>query len=375
MHQSRLFDVRPEGVIGVRWVALKYVKPGFVLAQRVSDERGRTLLAQGIVLSESYIRRLNRVGVRAVCIHDRATDDVIVNEMVAEPTKAELLTLTYDTLSELGSGHFSPKMKPTFLRKKLGPLLEDVIQQLREGNGAGEQLGSVYIADGELFHHSVNVTFYVLTLGLYLNLPKDDLLNLGIGTLLHDVGKLRVRREVLQKPGRLTPEEFREIQMHSQYGFEILSALADISATSALIALQHHERMDGSGYPNGLMGDQIHLFSQLTAVVDVYEALTANRVYRQAYLPHEAFGLIMRDRGTRLSTVGVDAFRETISIYPLGMSVRLTNGDLAVVIQASAGNDQQPVVRAIENARGEPIRPYELDLRNSPDIQIETCES
>lgn len=83
----------------------------------------------------------------------------------------------------------------------------------------------------------------------------------------------------------------------------------------------------------------------------------------------------MRDRGTRLSTVGVDAFRETISIYPLGMSVRLTNGDLAVVIQASAGNDQQPVVRAIENARGEPIRPYELDLRNSPDIQIETCES
>lgn len=123
------------------------------------------------------------------------------------------------------------------------------------------------------------------------------------------------------------------------------------------------------------MGDQIHLFSQLTAVVDVYEALTANRVYRQAYLPHEAFGLIMRDRGTRLSTVGVDAFRETISIYPLGMSVRLTNGDLAVVIQASAGNDQQPVVRAIENARGEPIRPYELDLRNSPDIQIETCES
>lgn len=233
----------------------------------------------------------------------------------------------------------------------------------------------MYIADGELFHHSVNVTFYVLTLGLYLNLPKDDLLNLGIGTLLHDVGKLRVRREVLQKPGRLTPEEFREIQMHSQYGFEILSALADISATSALIALQHHERMDGSGYPNGLMGDQIHLFSQLTAVVDVYEALTANRVYRQAYLPHEAFGLIMRDRGTRLSTVGVDAFRETISIYPLGMSVRLTNGDLAVVIQASAGNDQQPVVRAIENARGEPIRPYELDLRNSPDIQIETCES
>lgn len=359
----------------MRWVSLKYVKPGFVLAQRVSDERGRTLLAAEIELTESYIRRLNRVGVRAVCVHDRATDDVVVNEMVKERTKAELLDLTYDTLSQLASGQFSAKMKPTYLRKRLAPLLEDVIQQLREGNGAGEQLGSVYLSDGELFHHSVNVTFYALTLGLHLNLPKDDLMHLGIGTLLHDVGKLHVRQEILQKPGRLTAEEFHEIQMHSQYGFDILKELADISMVSALIALQHHERLDGSGYPNHLVGDEIHLFGQLTAVVDVYEALTANRIYRQAYLPHDALALIMEDRGTRLSTAGVDAFRETISIYPLGMSVRLSNGDLAVVIRASATNDQQPVVRAIENIQGEPITPYELDLRLSPDIQIQTCES
>lgn len=359
----------------MRWVALKYLKPGTVLAQRVADERGRTLLARGIVLTESLISRLNRVGVRAVCIENKSTEDVIVNEMVHEYTKAELLSITYDTLSELATTGFSNRFKPTFLKQRFGPVLEDVIEQLKKGNGAGEQLGSVYVSDGELFHHSVNVTFYALTLGIYRDLPKADLIDLGLGTLLHDVGKLGIRKEILQKPGRLTSEEFREIQLHTQYGYDILKNMQDVSTKSALIALQHHERLDGSGYPLGLTEDAIHPFSQMTAVVDVYEALTANRVYREAFLPHDALNVILSERGVRLSEDSIEAFLHTISIYPLGLSVRLSNGDCAVVVEPSAYNGQHPVVRAIENEKGEPIKPYELNLAETSDIHIVTCES
>lgn len=358
----------------MRWVALKYIKADSVLAQRVADERGRTLLAQGIVLTDGLIRRLQRVGVRAVCIQDRATEDIIVNEMVQERTRGELLGMTYETLSELSENGFSGRLKTKFLRQRFSPLLEDVISQLRESNGAGEQLGSVYLSDGELFHHSVNVTFYALTMGIHYGLSKSDLVDLGMGTLLHDVGKLNIPKAVLNKTGRLDPEEFLLIQQHTRYGFDILKNLADVSMKSALISLQHHERMDGSGYPLGLSGRDIHSFSQMAAVVDVYEALTANRIYRKAFLPHDALQMILEDRGVRLSADHVDAFMETISIYPLGMSVRLSNGDCAVVITPSAKNDQFPVVRAIEDENGVPITPYEVNLAES-DIRIVTCES
>ncbi|GEO26324.1 phosphodiesterase [Alicyclobacillus acidoterrestris] len=360
----------------MRWVALKYIKPGAVLAQRVADGRGRTLLARGIVLTDSLIMRLKRVGIRAVCIENAGTEDVVVTEMVEEQTKIEILSMTYETLAALSSStSFSYKVKPTFLRSQFGPLLSEIIHQLRQHNGAGEQLGSVYLSDGELFHHSVNVTFYALTLGLQQQMSETDLIDLGIGTLLHDVGKMRIPQDILRKPGRLSHAEYRTVQLHAQFGYDILKDIRDISTKSSLVALQHHERLDGSGYPWGLKAPEIHPFAQLTAVADVYEALTANRVYRQAYLPHEAYDILLADKGTKLSSAVIDAFAQTISIYPIGMSVRLSNGDGAVVIKPSADNRQVPIVRAIENERGEPIRPYELNLATASDIHIVTCES
>lgn len=359
----------------MRWIALKYVKPGVVLAQRVSDERGRTLLAKGIELTESLLKRLNRVGIRAVCVEDAATEDVIVREQVDEYTKQELLSMTYGTLEELSTEQFSNRVKPSFLKKRFAPILNEVIAQLRSNNGAGEQLSSVYLTDGELFHHSVNVTFYALTLGIHMGMNDSQLLDLAIGTTFHDIGKLQIPSNVLRKPGRLTNEEFAVIKLHPEFGYDVLKGLPDFSAKSTLIALQHHERLDGSGYPFGLKDADIHIFSKLTSVVDVYEALTANRVYRDAFLPHEALNILLSERGTRLFSDAIDAFLQTISIYPLGMSVRLSNGDSAVVIEPSAYNNQVPIVRAIENEQGQPIRPYVLNLATSSEIQIIACES
>ncbi|WP_243835085.1 HD-GYP domain-containing protein [Alicyclobacillus sacchari] len=332
-------------------------------------------MARGVVLTESLIRRLGEVGVRAVCIENQATDDILVREIVDERTKVQLLGMTYDTLHELATAQFTPCVQPKRLRQSFAPVVEDVIAQLKETGGAGDQLSSVYVADGELFHHSVNVTFYTLTLGMHMGLTKSELIDLGIGTLLHDVGKLCVDSRVLQKPGRLSDEEFEEIKRHAQLGYDILTREGDISARSSIVALQHHERMDGSGYPSGLAGRDIHLFSQLSAVADVYEALTANRVYRRAFLPHDALRMIQQDHDKgRFSDSAVQAFRETISIYPIGMSVRLSNRHLAVVVRPSQ-NLQFPVVRAIEDQYGQVIAPYEIDLANVADIWIEACES
>ena len=235
------------------------------------------------------------LGVRAVCIEDKSTEDVVVREVVQEETKVRLFGMTYDTLHELAVTQFAPHVRVFQVRKMFTPVVEDVIDELRSTGAAADQLSSVYVQDGELFHHSVNVMFYAVTLGLKLGMTKQDLIDLGIGTLLHDVGKLRVDRAILQKPGRLTDEEFRIIQQHARIGYDILMRQGDISARSAVIALQHHERLDGSGYPDRLVGRDIHVFSQVAMVADVYEALTANRVYRRAFLPHDALAILEND--------------------------------------------------------------------------------
>ncbi|MCL6593602.1 MAG: HD-GYP domain-containing protein [Alicyclobacillus sp.] len=332
-------------------------------------------MARGMVLSESLVHRLQSMGIGSVCIEDERTADLQVREPVSPETKRAVLSATFDALHDVAQ---QTRVRSTYLprlRKKLRPLVEDVIDQMREAGGAGEHFGNVYLSDGELYHHSVNMTLYALAVGLQMGLSHDQLLDLGVGSLLHDVGKLKIPEAVLKKPGRLTDEEFESMKMHTVLGYDLLRRSGELPATATLIALQHHERFDGGGYPRGLRGSEIHLYGRITAVVDVYEALTANRVYRSAYLPHEAYEMLLGGGGTQFDPAVVKAFTQAISIYPVGMTVVLSNGYRAVVIRSPKGQTQRPVVRLIENPAGEPLNPpEEIDLGRFLTLHIVACE-
>lgn len=359
----------------MRWVSLDSLKPNSRLAQSIMDERGRILLSDGIELTSGMIARLKRIGIGSVCVDDPLTEDITPVEVVSSEVRSQLLELTYYTLHDLGSAHFAKLVKPPRVRERFQPLVEEVLDQLRRADGAGQQLGTVYLSDGELYHHSINVTFFSLCLGVHLGLPDQDLIELGIGTLLHDVGKLRVPEWILWKPSELTSEEFDLIKLHTNYGYEILSKLDDVSERSARIALEHHERYDGSGYPMGLRRDEIHFFSRITGVADVYEALTANRVYRKGYLPHQAFELLLGSSGTQFDPKVIDAFVSTIAVYPVGMTVVLSSGERAVVVRSPKKHSQRPVVRIVQEANGQlPKTRREIDLAKELTVQIVACE-
>jgi HD-GYP domain-containing protein (c-di-GMP phosphodiesterase class II) len=360
----------------VRWVSLRTIKPDRVLAQSIMDERGRVLLAQGMVLSVSMVHKLQSIGVCSVCIEDAITDDISAHEFISPQTKQAVLETTYNALNEIANGSFTKQIRPTRIKQKFRPLLEEVIGQLKEVGGAGEHFGTVYLSDGELYHHSVNVTLFALSVGIGLSMSESDLIDLGVGTLLHDVGKLRIPETILKKPGKLTSDEFEHIKLHTNYGYELLKEIQDLSVPSALVALEHHERVDGTGYPRGLKGPEMHYFSRITGVVDVYEALTANRVYRTAFLPHQAFELLLGGGGTQFDPMVIDSFIRTIVIYPVGMTLLLSTGDRAVVTQSRRKQTQRPVVRVIEDGEGNPYyAPYEVDLAKELTIQIIGCES
>jgi HD-GYP domain-containing protein (c-di-GMP phosphodiesterase class II) len=360
----------------VRWVSLRTIQPNRVLAQSIFDERGRVLLARGMVLSSRMVERLRRMGIGSVCIEDTSTDDLQTQGVVSPQTRQLVLDATYRSLRELANGTYSRVVKPNRVKRQLRPLLSDVIGQLKAMDGAGEHLGTVYVSDGDLYHHSVNVTFFALGVGIAMGLTEEQLIDLGIGTLLHDVGKLKIPESILKKPGRLTDEEFQYIKLHTSYGYELLRAVPDLSTASAMVALQHHERINGSGYPKGLQGEGIHYFSRITAVVDVYEALTANRVYRNAYLPHHAFELLLGGGGTQFDPLVIEAFVSTIAIYPVGMTLLLSTGHRAVVVRSPQKQTQRPIVRVIEDAEGNPVPvPWEMDLSKELTIEIVGRES
>jgi len=374
--ECRLTSTTDLEALRLRWVALRVLKPNRVLAQNILDERGRILLAQGAVITPSLILKLQRLGIGSICIEDPATADINTRTFVQPSTRSLLLEATYQSLEELSSGAFSKTIRPPRIKEKLRPLLEDVIAQLQASDGAGEHLGTVYVSNGELYHHSVHVTFFALSIGLGLGLSEEQLLELGLGTLLHDIGKLRIPDSILRKPSRLTEDEFELVKLHTKYGYEILQRVTDLPTKSILVALEHHERVDGSGYPYGLVDKQIDFYSRISGVADVYEALTANRVYRKGYLPHQAFELLLGACGTQFDLEVIHGFVKTISVYSVGMSLVLSTGHKAVVVHSPRKHTQRPVVRVIENASGDSIfPPYEIDLSKELTVQIVGCES
>ena len=158
-------------------------------------------------------------------------------------------------------------------------------------------------------------------------------------------------------------EEYEEMKRHTLYGYEILKNEPGIPLVSALCALQHHERLDGSGYPHGLKGNEIHEYAKWIGLVDSYDAMTTNRIYRDPMLPHQAVEALYAGTGTLYEQSMVQLFRDKVAIYPVGMTVRLHTGEVGVVVDVNASYPHRPVVRMLYDEEGIRLHaPYELDL-------------
>jgi HD-GYP domain-containing protein (c-di-GMP phosphodiesterase class II) len=194
---------------------------------------------------------------------------------------------------------------------------------------------------------------------------------LGAGALIHDIGKTRLDKELLNKPGQLTPEEYNEIKRHSETGFEILRANREMSLLSAHIAFQHHERWDGQGYPRGLRGEEIHPYSRIVSVADVFDALVADRPYRKAFSTNQAISLMRRMSGTQFEPTILEVLISNIAEFPIGSVVTLSSGEIAVVVDTNKEKPTQPVVRVVFNKRWKPLTTVrEIDLIKDTSVQI-----
>jgi HD-GYP domain-containing protein (c-di-GMP phosphodiesterase class II) len=186
--------------------------------------------------------------------------------------------------------------------------------------------------DSYIYEHSVNCSIWGMAFARHLGLDKGSIYEVGLGCMLFDVGKTRLPRALLAKPGKLTPDEWRVVQGHIAYGISILEDTGDLSAGIIDMVRSHHERFDGSGYPSGLQGDQIPTFAKIAGMVDCYDALVSQRPYASQRSPHEAMRELYAWRGGLFQPEVVERFMQVVGVFPTGSLVELNTGSVGVVI-------------------------------------------
>jgi HD-GYP domain-containing protein (c-di-GMP phosphodiesterase class II) len=246
------------------------------------------------------------------------------------------------------------------------PLVEEISQSITRNPEAFLNLARLKTKDDYTYMHSVAVCALMIALGKQLGLTGQDLKDAGLSGLLHDVGKMMIADEVLNKPGKLTDEEFDIIKEHPRKGWEVLQGSSDITDIALDVCLHHHERVDGTGYPERISGEKLTLFARMGAVCDVYDALTSNRCYKNGWEPAETIRKMAEWRNGHFDEKVFQAFVKTIGIYPSGTLVRLKSGRLAIVIEQSGKSLLTPIVKSFFSTKSnEPIMPEMIDLSRS----------
>ncbi|KTA84865.1 HD-GYP domain-containing protein [Aeromonas salmonicida] len=232
----------------------------------------------------------------------------------------------------------------------LATVAEEMVDTMFTHGDAMLCLARIRAKDAYLMEHSMNVAILLANFGRYLALERSVLKELTLGGLLHDVGKIMTPDEVLNKPGKLTDEEFTVMRQHVVHSHDILSSTPGITATMLEVAANHHERLDGTGYPRHLKGDQLSLYTRMSGIVDVYDAVTADRVYKQGMQPTQAFRILLKGADHHFDRLLVTKFIKCMGVYPVGTLVQLSNQRLAIVMQRNPQEPLKPVVKVIYHA-------------------------
>ncbi|MGI2192619.1 HD-GYP domain-containing protein [Shewanella baltica] len=239
-------------------------------------------------------------------------------------------------------------------------LADTMIESVMLDADALKCMSALRSKDAYLLEHSVNVAFLLVTFGKYLQLDRDMLRQMAVGGILHDIGKIKVDNKVLHKPGKLTPEEFEHMKLHQVYALEIMNETTGLSQISKDICLMHHEKLDGRGYPRGLKGDEIPRHGRMSCIVDIFDALTATRCYKEAMSPAAAFKILLSLTPFHLDQGLVYEFIRCIGVYPVGSLVELSDGRIGIVWASKDRDALHPIVKCF----------YSLKVKRYTDVAM-----
>jgi HD-GYP domain-containing protein (c-di-GMP phosphodiesterase class II) len=336
----------------MRLVDIETVEPGQYLGKTIFSANGTVLLSSGVQLTVFMISTLKRLGVTAIYIDDPLFRDVETQDMLSEETKRAVIIQMSETFESLRSGK-------DFSTKAISQTIDQLLDDIMRNSSVMVHLSDIRTADNAAYVHAMNVCTLSALIGLNMGLNMIQLKELCIGALLHDIGKVNA------------PENQEGRMHHAWRGFDLLKTKREYSLLIAHVAFQHHEAVDGTGLPRGITGDEIHPYAKIVAVANMYDNLLAQREGERPCLPHVACERLNAMSGTLLDHEVLVQFMKIVSIYPNGISVRLSNHKIGVVVGQHRGLPGRPIVRILSREDEDTVDAEEIDLAQHPTLFIE----
>lgn len=316
----------------MRYVELKDVKPGMRLAIDVFDSYDRVLISRNGVLTDAYCKKLYQYGLDGVYIQDELSQGIEMKPLITPQLRSKGMQYVREQNVE-----------------KCHDVAKQIVEQIVESGVMTMDMADMRTYDDYTYAHSVNVAVISCEIGLGLKMQEEDLGNLVTAGLLHDLGKLMIPTAILNKPGRLSQEEYQIMKSHAKLSYEAIKDRRDISAQIKTAVLYHHENIDGSGYPQGLEGKDQTLATRILHVADVYDALVSKRPYKKPYSPYEATEYLMGGCGMMFDKLVVETLLRYVPIYPKGTELMLSDGRKGIVYDNTEHHNLRPILRMVDD--------------------------
>ncbi len=347
-----------------KFISTRLLKEGMKIDQAIIDGAGRSLIEKGAFLDDFQIEYLQNKGVGGIYIQEGEPDeDELELEMqipqftreVIEKNRVEdraKVKLTESVRKRVGEGiqFLYTNTDSENFAEATNNVTDALMKTITDNDAVAVDIGMLKVSDEYTFKHSVDVATMAMIIGKKYGLPDRELHELGIAGLLHDVGKTKIPNEVLNKPAKLTDDEFALMKQHTLFGFEILKKKDEFPESIMKGVLQHHEKINGRGYPLGVPETKIHRYAKIIAVADVYDALVTERPYKSGFPKNVAIEMIMAMTG-ELDFEVMKSFLGSVILYPVDSIIQLSNGEKAKVIENTEENALRPKVVGLKSGR------------------------
>lgn len=347
----------------VRTAALQ---EGMRIDQNIKDRLDRVLIAKGTHLDAYQIEALSRMGITGVYVAEGKEDPEPVKELEqktlsasvknnisktrkSDPAKVELSESIKKRVSE-GIQFLYNDTESTAFTSTSANITKNLLKAIDDNEAVAVDISALKTSDEYTFKHSVDVATMSMIVAKKMGMGKDDVYNIGIAGLLHDMGKSKIPPDILNKPAKLTDEEFEVMKQHSVYGYRILKNKNDFAVPIATAVLQHHEKVNGTGYPMGVTSEKIIPYAKILSVVDVYDALVTERPYKDAMSQRNAIEIIM-SMTAELDITAMRSFLGSVILYPVDSVVSLSNGEEACVVENHPEAVLRPTVVGLKSGR------------------------
>jgi HD-GYP domain-containing protein (c-di-GMP phosphodiesterase class II) len=338
------------------------IKPEMILAKSIYFN-DCLVLREGQKDLTRYVNSLNNMGIDYVYVEDSKSEGIEIPDAISEETRLNCKRVLRKTIDDFTNN--------TVLdMNEMSDAVHSIIDEIMTNPDVQVSLNDIGSSDEYTFSHSVSTTVYSLLIAKQLGYNRSMLEKLGAGTLLHDMGKVLLDKKILNKQGPLEPEEFEYLKKHTTLGYEALKKCPNLTELSRIISLYHHERMDGLGYPMGIPAAELHEFTRIVSIADVYDALTSDRCYRKKWSSDKAVNYLVEFAESRFDTKLVSVFIKQIAIYPNGSMVRLSDRKIGIIKAQNKNFPLRPFVRVIMDENGKEIEMYEIDLMKELSITI-----